>query len=109
MLDQDADVGKLIADPVEAERRWQRAKRLGLSEDREQWAMLDRAGLEGGEDTLATAERKAEIARVRSSDDVLAKRLNGAIAKRPPDRRGSESPRRGDPRGARAGQGRQRH
>jgi hypothetical protein len=78
-LDQGADVGAMIADPVEAERRWQRAKRLGLTEDRAAWTMLDRAALEGGEDKLATAERQAGIARVRSSDDVLAKRLNHAI------------------------------
>jgi hypothetical protein len=78
LLDASADAGAMIADPVERERRWQRAKRVGW-DDRGQFDDDDRRHLDAGIDLVRSAERRVEIVGVRGRQAVRARQLDQAV------------------------------
>ena len=79
------DIGKVLGDPQEFERRYDRAKRVGLAEPgdagRQGFRELDRMHAEGGVDAVATAELPSKIAAQRRQMAATAQRLEGAAAK----------------------------
>lgn len=88
MLAPDADYGKLLANPEEAERRLARMRRadprgeygMWEGEDgRQRFQAADRQHIEAGVDLVRCAERPREVAEARARQAETAERLDRAI------------------------------
>ena len=86
MIDSDADVGGMIGDPTEFERRFSRARRAapGMYQTgeagRERFREEDRMHLDSGLDLVRTLERVGELQAAGTRRAQLTRRLEQTLA-----------------------------
>lgn len=84
-LPKDADVGKLLADPQEFERRLARMRKVDGAgvyvgdQERDQFRSDDRQHIEAGLDMVRTAERHRELAAARARARQFGEQLDTAM------------------------------